>query len=54
LERPRLAAYATVMTTHAARLRQAWQDGDTLDITPARIRVRMPSDTYALLRPCVH
>src|SRR5215831_6404901 len=33
--RQRLAQYATVMTTAAARLRQSWQDGDTLDITPA-------------------
>jgi cytochrome P450 len=33
--RQRLAAYATTMTTHAARLSQSWQDGDTLDITPA-------------------
>ena len=33
LHRQHLAAYATVMTTHAARLSQAWQDGDTLDIT---------------------
>jgi cytochrome P450 len=35
LHRQHLAEYATVMTTHAARLSQAWQDGDTLDITPA-------------------
>jgi cytochrome P450 len=33
--RQRLAQYATVMTTYAARLRQSWQDGDTLDMAPA-------------------
>jgi len=39
--RQRLAQYATVMTTAAARLRQSWQDGDTLDITPAMMRVTL-------------
>src|SRR5262249_2440678 len=41
LHRQRLAAYATTMTTHAARLSQAWQDGDTLDITLAMMRVTL-------------
>src|SRR2546430_1097325 len=36
--RQRLAQYATVMTTAAARLRQSWQDGDTLDVAPAMRR----------------
>ena len=39
--RQRLAQYATVMTTAAARLRQSWQDGDTLDIAPAMMRVTL-------------
>src|SRR4029453_7509547 len=39
--RQRLVQYATVMTTAAARLRQSWQDGDTLDITPAMMRVTL-------------
>jgi cytochrome P450 len=39
--RQRLAQYATVMTTTAARLRQSWQDGDTLDMAPAMMRVTL-------------
>src|SRR5437870_6113970 len=39
--RHRLAQYATVMTTYAARLGQSWQDGDTLDIAPAMMRVTL-------------
>jgi len=49
LHRQRLAAYATVMTTHAARLSQAWQDGDTLDITPAMMRVTLAIAAHTLL-----
>jgi len=40
-QRQRLAHYATVMTTAATRLRQAWQDGATLDITPAMMRLSL-------------
>ena len=47
--RQHLAAYATVMTTHAARLRQAWQDGDTLDIAPAMMRVTLAIAAQTLL-----
>ena len=47
--RQRLAQYATVMTTHAARLRQSWQDGDTLDITPAMMRVTLAIAATTLL-----
>jgi cytochrome P450 len=47
--RQRLAQYATVMTTYAARLRQAWQDGDTLDITPAMMRVTLAIAAKTLL-----
>jgi cytochrome P450 len=47
--RQRLAAYATVMTTHAARLSQAWQDGDTLDIAPAMMRVTLAIAAQTLL-----
>jgi len=47
--RQRLAQYATVMTTCAARLRQAWQDGDTLDITPAMMRVTLAIAAKTLL-----
>ena len=39
--RQRLAQYATVMTTAAVRLRQSWQDGDTLDIAPAMMQVTL-------------
>src|SRR5262245_57455762 len=39
--RQRLAQYATVMTTYAARLGQSWQDGDTLDMAPAMRGVTM-------------
>src|SRR5215831_18247756 len=39
--RQRLAQYATVMTTYATRLCQAWQDGDTLDIAPAMMRLTL-------------
>jgi cytochrome P450 len=37
------------MTTQAARLRQAWQDGDTLDITPAMMRVTLAIAAHTLL-----
>ena len=37
------------MTTHAARLSQAWQDGDTLDITPAMMRVTLAIAAQTLL-----
>jgi cytochrome P450 len=47
--RQRLAQYATVMTTYAARLRQSWQDGDTLDITPAMMRVTLAIAAKTLL-----
>jgi cytochrome P450 len=47
--RQRLAAYATVMTTHAARLSQAWQDGDTLDMAPAMMRVTLAVAAKTLL-----
>ena len=47
--RQRLAEYATVMTTHAARLSQAWQDGDTLDIAPAMMRVTLAIAAHTLL-----
>ena len=47
--RQRLTQYATVMTTQAARLRQAWQDGDTLDITPAMMRVTLAIAAKTLL-----
>ena len=47
--RQRLAQYATVMTTHAARLRQSWQDGDTLDIAPAMMRVTLAIAAKTLL-----
>jgi len=47
--RQRLAHYATVMTTPAARLRQAWQDGDTLDVTPAMMRVTLAIAAHTLL-----
>jgi len=49
LHRQRLAAYATTMTTHAARLSQAWQDGDTLDIAPAMMRVTLAIAAQTLL-----
>src|SRR5262244_2696207 len=39
--RQRLTQYATVMTRYAERLRQAWQEGDTLDIAPAMMRVSL-------------
>src|SRR5205823_6562094 len=39
--RHRLAQYATVMTTAAARLRQSWHDGETLDIVPAMRQVTL-------------
>jgi cytochrome P450 len=48
-QRQRLTQYATVMTTHAARLRQAWQDGDTLDIAPAMMRVTLAIAAHTLL-----
>jgi len=48
-QRQRLAAYATVMTTYAARLRQAWQDGETLDIAPAMMRVTLAIAAKTLL-----
>jgi cytochrome P450 len=44
-----LAQYATVMTTYAARLRHAWQDGDTLDMTPAMMRVTLAIAAKTLL-----
>jgi cytochrome P450 len=47
--RQRLAEYATVMTTAAARLRQSWQDGDTLDIAPAMMRVTLAIAAKTLL-----
>jgi cytochrome P450 len=47
--RQHLAEYGTVMTTYAARLRQAWQDGDTLDITPAMMRVTLAIAAKTLL-----
>ena len=47
--RQRLAQYAAVMTTHAARLRQTWQDGDTLDIAPAMMRVTLAIAAKTLL-----
>src|SRR2546428_10342877 len=47
--RQRLAQYATVMTTAAVRLRQSWQDGDTLDITPAMMRVTLAIAAKTLL-----
>ena len=37
------------MTVHAARLRQTWQDGDTLDITPAMMRVTLAIAAHTLL-----
>jgi len=37
------------MTTHAARLSQAWQDGDTLDIAPAMMRVTLAIAAHTLL-----
>jgi cytochrome P450 len=40
-QRQRLEQYATVMTTYAARLRQSWHNGDTLDIAPAMMRVTL-------------
>src|SRR4030095_16520504 len=49
LHRQRLAQYATVMTTQAARLSQAWQDGDTLDIAPAMMRVTLAIAAKTLL-----
>src|SRR5207237_10514039 len=39
--RHRLAQYATVMTNAAARLRQSWKDGDTLDIARAMMQVTL-------------
>src|SRR5712691_2407491 len=47
--RQRLAQYATVMTTAAARLRQSLQDGDTLDIAPAMRRVTLTIAAKTLL-----
>src|SRR5262249_54731776 len=47
--RPRLAQYTTVMTTHAAWLRQTGQDGDTLDIAPAMMRVTLAIAAHTLL-----
>jgi cytochrome P450 len=47
--RQRLAQYATVMTTYAARLRQSWQEGDTLDITPTMMRVSLAIASKTLL-----
>jgi cytochrome P450 len=47
--RQRLAQYATVMTTAAARLRQSWQDGDALDIAPAMMRVTLAIAATTLL-----
>lgn len=40
-QRQRVTQYAPVMTTYATRLCQAWQDGDTLDIAPAMMRVSL-------------
>src|SRR5712691_2745109 len=48
-QRQRLAPYATVMTTAAVRLRQSWQDGDTLDMTPAMMRVTLAIAAKTLL-----
>jgi len=47
--RQRLAQYATVMTTAAARQRQSWQDGDTLDVAPAMRRVTLAVAAKTLL-----
>ena len=47
--RHRLAQYATVMTTAAARQRQSWQDGDTLDVAPAMRRVTLAVAAKTLL-----
>jgi cytochrome P450 len=47
--RHRLAQYATVMTTAAVRLRQTWQDGDILDLTPAMMRVTLAIAAKTLL-----
>ncbi len=47
--RQRLAQYATVMTTSAARLRQSWQDGDTLDVASAMRRVTLAVAAKTLL-----
>ena len=47
--RHRLAQYATVMTTAAVRLRQTWQDGDILDVTPAMMRVTLAIAAKTLL-----
>jgi len=49
LHRQRLAHYAPVMTTHAARLSQSWQDGDTRDIAPAMMRVTLAIAAHTLL-----
>ncbi|HSX79394.1 MAG TPA: hypothetical protein VLQ80_12600 [Candidatus Saccharimonadia bacterium] len=46
---PCRATYATVMTTAAARLRQTWQDGATLDMTPAMMRVTLAIAAKTLL-----
>ena len=37
------------MTTQAARLQQSWQDGDTLDITSAMMRVTLAIAATTLL-----
>jgi cytochrome P450 len=47
--RHRLVQYATVMTTAAVRLRQTWQDGDTLNMTPAMMRVTLAIAAKTLL-----
>ena len=47
--RQRLTQYATVMTTYGARLSQSWQDGDTLDIAPAMMRVSLAIAAKTLL-----
>jgi len=47
--RQRLAQYATVMTTAAARLSHSWQDGDTVDIAPAMMRVSLAIAAKTLL-----
>jgi cytochrome P450 len=48
-QRQRLAQYATVMTTAAARLCQSWQDGDTLDIAPVMMRLTLAIAAKTLL-----
>jgi cytochrome P450 len=39
--RQRIASYASVMTGHAARTRERWQDGETLDISHEMMRLTL-------------